>query len=152
MQQFQGTRLPGKEKGATLIVALIMLILISLIGVSSLKSASVVEKMSGNDFQKNLTFQASESAAGIALQETAQNRTNIGNALADGSFETPIATNLDNVTTNVIYTAAGSGLTFGSSLSNFSAQRIMVTSTSQMTGDATTQSTTVHGVVTLAPN
>ena len=60
--------MPSNENGATLVVALIMLVLISLIGVSSLKSASVVERMSANDHQKNITFQASESAAEVALK------------------------------------------------------------------------------------
>lgn len=153
MQKFQGTRLPGNEKGATLVVALIMLILISLIGVSSLKSASVVEKMSGNDFQKNLTFQASESAAEVALQDNPQTTANIGQALASGSLNIAITTNLANVSSTVTYTPAGTGDTFGSSLGDkgFGAQRIMVTSISTLNGDPSTQSSTVHGVVRLVP-
>jgi len=95
MQKFPATSLPSNENGATLVVALIMLVLISLIGVSSLRGAAVVEKLSANDHQKNLTFQASESAASIALQNDAL----ISEALISGTAKTnTIDTKLDNVT------------------------------------------------------
>ena len=150
MQKFPGTTIPGNEKGATLVVALIMLVLISLIGVSSLKSASVVERMSENDYQKNITFQASESAAEVALLDTAR----ISQALINGTARNPqVATNITNVSASVTYTTAGTADTFGSSLGaqGFSGQRIMVTSTGQMSTDANMVSRTVHGVVRLVP-
>jgi len=150
MQKFPGTTIPGNEKGATLVVALIMLVLISLIGVSSLKSASVVERMSSNDYQKNITFQASESAAEVALLDTAQ----ISQAMINGVVpDAEITTNIANVSATVTYRTAGTADTFGSSLGaqGFSGQRIMVTSTGQMTTDANMVSRTVHGVVRLVP-
>jgi len=150
MQKFPGTTIPGNEKGATLVVALIMLVLISLIGVSSLKSASVVERMSSNDYQKNITFQASESAAEVALLDTAQ----ISQAMINGVVQdAEITTNIANVSATVTYRTAGTADTFGSSLGaqGFSGQRIMVTSTGQMTTDANMVSRTVHGVVRLVP-
>ena len=150
MQKFPGTTIPGNEKGATLVVALIMLVLISLIGVSSLKSASVVERMSANDYQKNITFQASESAAEVALADTAQ----ISQALINGVVQdAQVTTNIANVNATVTYRTAGTADTFGSSLGaqGFSGQRIMVTSTGQMSTDANMVSRTVHGVVRLVP-
>ena len=150
MQKLPGTTLPRNENGATLVVALIILVLISLIGVSSLKSATVVERMSANDYQKNITFQASESAAEVALKDTAK----ISEAIINGILpDTQVTTNLTNVETTVTYKAAGTAVTFGSSLGaqGFSGQRIMVTSTGQMGTDANMKSRTVHGVVRLIP-
>jgi len=150
MQKFQGPSLPGNENGATLVVALIMLVLISLIGVSSLRSAAVVEKMSANDYQKNLTFQASESAASVALED----ETLISKAMISGIPETtPIATNLPHMEAKVTYKSTGAADTFGSSLGDqgFSGQRIMVTSSSYLSTDPSVQSTTVHGIVRLVP-
>lgn len=149
MQKFPGTTLPSNENGATLVVALIILVLISLIGVSSLRSASVVERMSSNDYQKNLTFQASESAAEVALLNTAR----ISEAIVNGTaVDNNVTTNLPGIQSTVTYTAAGTGDTFGSSLGDqgFSAQRLMVTSTGRLT-NTNTQSSTVHGVVRLIP-
>jgi len=151
MQQLPKTTLPGSQQGATLVVALIMLILISLIGVSSLKSASVVEKMSANDYQKNITFQASESAAEVTLQDTVL----ISQALV---AQQPVAasnviTGIPNASADVVFTPAGVGEVFENSLgeNGFSGQRIMVTSTGTLTTDSNIRSRTVHGIVRLVP-
>ena len=106
--------------------------------------------MSANDYQKNITFQASESAAEVALLDTAR----ISQALINGTARNPqVATNIANVSASVTYTTAGTADTFGSSLGaqGFSGQRIMVTSTGQMITDANMASRTVHGVVRLVP-
>ena len=142
--------MPGNERGATLVVALIMLILISLIGVASLKSAALVEKMSANDHQRNLTFQASESAANVALQDDA----NISQALISGNLVTfpDVATNLPNTTSTVTFKTAGSSSLFGSSLGDqgFSGQRVIITSSSTLE-NTNAQTRTVHGIVRLVP-
>lgn len=132
-------------------VALIMLILISLIGVSSLKSASVVEKMSANDYQKNITFQASESAAEVTLQNT----TLISQALVarQSIAQNNVITNVPNASADVVFTPVGVGDVFENSLgeNGFSGQRIMVTSTGRLTTDSNIRSQTVHGIVRLVP-
>lgn len=48
-------------KGATLIVALIMLLLIAIIGFGAMQTTTMEEKMSGNLRDKNISFQAAEA-------------------------------------------------------------------------------------------
>jgi type IV pilus assembly protein PilX len=50
------------QSGAVLIISLIMLLLLTLIGTSSMQSTSLEEKMAGNMRDKSLAFQAAESA------------------------------------------------------------------------------------------
>ncbi|MDI1279507.1 PilX N-terminal domain-containing pilus assembly protein [Methylobacter sp.] len=50
------------QSGAVLIISLIMLLLLTLIGTTGMQSTSVEEKMAGNLRDKNLAFQAAESA------------------------------------------------------------------------------------------
>jgi type IV pilus assembly protein PilX len=50
------------QSGAVLIVSLIMLLLLTLIGTTSMQSTSLEEKMAGNIRDENLAFQAAETA------------------------------------------------------------------------------------------
>ena len=62
------------QSGAVLIISLIMLLLLTLIGTTSMQSTSLEEKMAGNMRDKNLAFQAAESAlaaAGASLNPAA---------------------------------------------------------------------------------
>ncbi|PKD42165.1 hypothetical protein CWO84_01830 [Methylomonas sp. Kb3] len=51
-----------KQTGAVLVVALIMLMLLTIIGVTGTNVTSLEEKMAGNMRDRNLAFQAAESA------------------------------------------------------------------------------------------
>ncbi len=50
------------QSGAVLIISLIMLLLLTIIGASSMQTTSLEEKMAGNLRDRNLAFQAAESA------------------------------------------------------------------------------------------
>lgn len=50
------------QRGATLIVALILLLILTVIGVAGMQDTTLQEKMVGNMRDRNLAFQASESA------------------------------------------------------------------------------------------
>lgn len=50
------------QQGAVLIVALIMLLLLTIIGISSIRGTSLQENMAGNMRDSNLALQASEAA------------------------------------------------------------------------------------------
>lgn len=52
---------PHKMQGATLIVALIMLVLIAIIGFGAMQTTTMEEKMSGNLRDKNMSLQAAEA-------------------------------------------------------------------------------------------
>lgn len=136
-----------KQQGATLFVALIILVIVSLVGVTAMKNANVEEQMASNLYQKNLTFQASESA----VESTINNTTLIQQALTS---TTPIQQNvtvpIPNTTASVSYASAGSGMAVGSSANLFSGMRLMITATGEIP-DLNARTVTVHGVVRLAP-
>jgi type IV pilus assembly protein PilX len=54
------------QSGAVLIISLIVLLLLTLIGASSIQTTSLEEKMAGNLRDRNLAFQAAESALNAA--------------------------------------------------------------------------------------
>lgn len=54
--------LPKAERGSVLIVALIMLLLLTIIGLSSMRGTSLQENMAGNMRDSDLAQQASEAA------------------------------------------------------------------------------------------
>lgn len=64
---------PIHQSGVVLIISLIMLLLLTLIGISGMQTTSLEEKMAGNMRDRNLAFQAAESAltAGEAAAATA---------------------------------------------------------------------------------
>ena len=53
---------PRRQRGAVLIVSLFILLLMTLIGVTSMSTTSLEEKMAGNMRDKNIALQAAESA------------------------------------------------------------------------------------------
>lgn len=52
----------GRQRGVTLVVSLIFLLLLTIIGVTALSTNSLQEKMAGNMRDKDAAFQAAESA------------------------------------------------------------------------------------------
>ena len=53
---------PNQQRGAVLIISLIMLLVLTIIGVTSMRTTVLEEKMAGNMNDKNLAFQAAEAA------------------------------------------------------------------------------------------
>lgn len=51
-----------RQSGAILVIALMFLVLLTIIGVSSISGVTLEEKMAGNLYQQNVAFQAAESA------------------------------------------------------------------------------------------
>ncbi|HFE32671.1 MAG TPA: pilus assembly protein PilX [Gammaproteobacteria bacterium] len=62
-----------QQRGAVLIVSLIMLLVMTLLGVSSMKGSAMEEKMTRNLHDKNLAFQAAEAALRAAEQNIQDN-------------------------------------------------------------------------------
>lgn len=92
-----------KQSGVVLIVSLIMLLLLTLIGVSGVQTTALEEKMASNSRDQNIAFQAAEAAlrAGEALIE--------GSASVDKTDFTTTPVNADGlhlVTENLDYKAA----------------------------------------------
>ena len=55
-------RPPQQERGAVLVVSLIMLLIVTMIAVSSMQGTIMEEKMAGNTRDRNLAFQTAESS------------------------------------------------------------------------------------------
>ncbi len=138
---------PKSQQGVTLFVALIMLVIISLLGVTALKNASIEEQMSSNLYQKNITFQASESA----VESTITNTALIAQVLSSTTpVNQTVAVPIPNTTASVSYSSTGAGPVLGSSTNVFSGQRIMITSTGQIPA-VNARTVTVHGIVRTVP-
>jgi len=50
------------QHGATLIIALVMLVLVTLVGIAMIRAATMDEKMAGNSRDRDKAFQAAEAA------------------------------------------------------------------------------------------
>lgn len=58
------------ERGGALLVAMIMIFMLSVMGVSVMRSSTLEKRMAVNAIQSSTTFQAAESAADLALNDT----------------------------------------------------------------------------------
>ena len=58
------------QRGAVLIVALIMLLLLTLVGLSSMRSTSLQENMAGNLRENYIAYQAAEAALQMGLRKS----------------------------------------------------------------------------------
>lgn len=91
---------PKYQSGAVLAISLIMLLLLMLIGVSGMQNNGLEEKMAGNMRDRNLAFQAAEtalSAAEASLSPTPPTftvTTTNGSAAAASPFSSGTAANL----------------------------------------------------------
>lgn len=53
---------PGRQRGAVLVISLIMMLLLTLIGVTAMQVTTMEERMAGNLLDQNRSFQAAEAA------------------------------------------------------------------------------------------
>ena len=58
------------QRGAALLVAMIMIFMLSVMGVSAMRSSTLEKRMAVNAIQSSTTFQAAESAADLALNDS----------------------------------------------------------------------------------
>lgn len=97
-----------KQNGAVLIVALIMLVIMSIIGLDSMQSTLLEEKMSHHVKDKNYAFQSAEAALLAGENEIATTTPSVGNHVY--SAATDMAT---QVTTASTWTGTNSQLVTG---------------------------------------
>jgi type IV pilus assembly protein PilX len=57
---------PVNQHGAALFVSLMMLVLVTILGVTGVRLVSLEEKMAGNSYDRNLAFQSAEAALRVA--------------------------------------------------------------------------------------
>jgi len=82
--------LAGQERGIVLVVALVMLVLITIIGMTSIRTLTLEERMASNTYDRNLAFQAAETALreGEALANTQSLNINGPNGAFPGAIQT----------------------------------------------------------------
>jgi len=104
------------EQGAALLVAMVMIFLLSLMGLSSMRSATLEKKMVSNAVQARDVFQAAESSNEIALNSfdnlTQAFNSASGNIVIDTTIRTDIG-----LQSQVTLRYVGEGNATGASLS-----------------------------------
>lgn len=103
-----------RQSGVSLVVVLVFLVMLSLLGVTAMRTAGIEEKMSGNERDRQLAFEAAEAALRDAERDV-QNNLSAGStfttACTDGLCLPP--TDGTNIATTVNWTG-GVPRTYGS--------------------------------------
>jgi type IV pilus assembly protein PilX len=77
--------LPNKQKGVVLVIGLIMLVLLTLLGITGAQNALFEEKMASNVRDKNMAFEAAEAALIAGENYIQKNVISTGPFDSDGS-------------------------------------------------------------------
>ena len=127
-----GQRLPGKQQGAVLVVSLIMLLVVTLIGVGSIRDTVLEERMAGNTRDRNVAFQSAESGLREAelLIEQISSLGNFGNSAGLYSRTVDEPAFSDDAT----WTNASNHVVADSDYGAYSAPRYMIKHTTTVTG------------------
>ena len=88
----------SRQSGASLIVVLILLLVMTLLGLAVLGNTLLEERMSANMFDRSLGFQAAESALREGEALVAAGPTVPGTGCTAGVCATPVATDPDRWT------------------------------------------------------
>jgi type IV pilus assembly protein PilX len=89
---------PGHEGGAALIVTLIVLVIVTLLALASLRGTLLQERMSGNLYDRELAFQAAETALREAEARIQANATAFDCDCSDKACSLPPPPNEDCAT------------------------------------------------------
>ncbi len=144
-------QVPNRQEGTVLVVAMLMLLVMTLIGVTTMRTATLEEKMSANSMNTSISLQASESAVDAALKDT----NNLVTALNSGTAVT-INVNLgtSTVTAKADITYKGNtiapGFSFGANQGTFSTYQFEAMGTGEVPA-ANAKVVTGHGVYRVGP-
>lgn len=72
-----------KQKGSSLIICMIFLLLLTIVGMSSMQSATMQERMVGNAVDENRAFQSAEGALRAGEKYVQDNSATITNELSE---------------------------------------------------------------------
>jgi type IV pilus assembly protein PilX len=84
---FRSSRAPGEQRGMTLIIGLILLVMLTVIGLIGFRNTTLSERMTGNAVDRNASFQSSENSGKEALQVIESGTFNPGGTT--GHYGTP---------------------------------------------------------------
>jgi type IV pilus assembly protein PilX len=102
------------QRGMALLVSLVFLLLLTLIGVSSMQNATLQEKMAGSVVMRNQSFQAAEAALRVgesAVQRDSYSLPECSGAIrcAPPAESSSVTTGGHNPVSGVIWYASGNG-------------------------------------------
>ncbi len=128
-----------QQQGAALLVALVLLFILSILGISSMQNATLEGQLASNATQKELTFQSAESATDIVLAiEDPANPKSVYSVVCETDvkqFDLPELSKQDVQKTSVTLSYGGRSVPVGWSLgSNVSGRRFVVTGESTLLG------------------
>lgn len=142
-------KLPQQQSGAALIMGLVLLMVLSMLGLSSMRQATLEERIASNTQNQYEVFTAAESQVQNGLND-ADILTNLYNSGSDSTqqvsnYEDQVVDN--NITASTTFTWDSSGAPIdvsgaGSELGTYHAENIWVTGTASLdgTGVSSTQS------------
>jgi len=149
-------KLRHSERGSALLVAMIMIFMLSVMGVSVMRSSTLENRMAVNAIQSSTTFQAAESAADLALNDTSSLALTINNGKGKDPVILPIAAvrldiGLESVST-LKYMGEGiaEGFSMGEGASTFISHRFVARGVSAIPS-VRSQSSVEQGAYRIAP-
>ena len=153
------TNLISTQRGAILVISLIVLSVVTLISVTELSKAGEQSRMTSNFQQQNITFNAAESAMSYSMKKISEqassdeeNMVAMGNSMnADESVETAVDnTHLsnDSMKVSVSYrsntvNALRAGISLDSSQNDFMIRKVTFTATSTAINESSGAKTTI---------
>jgi Tfp pilus assembly protein PilX len=141
-------RMPGQQHGAALMVAMVMIFMMSILGISAMRGASLEGQLASNALQKELTFQAAESATDLILSQD----NTLENIICQPEIvgmSLPSLNQSSSQQTTAGIRDGGSTNPIGYSLGGMIGARRFVVTGSSALPDAATQTTIRQGVVLL---
>lgn len=103
---------PSAQRGVTLIITLVMLVVVTLIALSSLRSTTMNERMAGNSRDRQRAFQAAEAAVRTCLAQLENNSYTGTKSTPTAAGTAPlweVASNWTDTTSSAV-TVTGAGL------------------------------------------
>ncbi len=143
---------PEKQEGAALLVAMVMIFMLTILGISAMRDSTLEGQLAANSVHKEVTFQSAESATDIILSiEDAANPEAIEAVICEDDI-TFVKNDLsvpDVQETTVTVEYAGRSLPVGWSLGGpIGGRRFVVTGESTLT-EASTSTKITQGVVAI---
>jgi hypothetical protein len=137
---------PTRQRGSVLMVAMIMIFMLSILGVSSMRGASLEGQLASNAVHKEITFQAAESASDAILAIEGKLESVICNEAGENIDQNALGQSSEQVTGSVLE-YGGRTAAMGYSLGGpIGARRFVVTGTSSLP-DVNTSTTIAQGVL-----
>jgi len=154
----------SQQSGAALIVGLLILLLMTIIGLSSIRNVTLEEQMVANSQYKAISFQAAETALIGGTATIANSLTTLGQIYAIGptpaaaaaysESHTAVGDTVSNAITTIVFdtteVAAGEGYSLKVGGGGFEYYLFDLTGTGDVTG-AGAQSVHLQGVKRIAP-